>query len=102
MAVDFCETPLQNNPMKIEYASIPTDDQSLAPQRKALTAARCAEVFEDCGESGLAAPRLGLEASLTRTAGGSRTLAGMAGSVGAEHSTLWRSIRRLEAGAHGR
>jgi DNA invertase Pin-like site-specific DNA recombinase len=38
--------------MKIGYARISTDEQSLALQRDALIAAGCAEVFEDCGVSG--------------------------------------------------
>jgi DNA invertase Pin-like site-specific DNA recombinase len=35
--------------MKIGYARISTDEQSLDLQRDALTKAGCAEVFEDCG-----------------------------------------------------
>lgn len=52
--------------MKIGYARISTDEQSLALQRDALTAAGCVEVFEGCGVSGIAARRPGLEASLAR------------------------------------
>jgi DNA invertase Pin-like site-specific DNA recombinase len=33
---------------------------------------------------------------------GLQTPAGMAGLLGVDHSTLWRSMRRLEANANGR
>ncbi len=191
--------------MKIGYARISTDEQSLALQRDVLTAAGCSEVFEDRGLSGIAARRPGLDAALGRIAsydmlvvwkldrlgrslphlietvqqfgnrgagftslsenidtttaggklvfhimgslaeferslivervnagiasakrrgkhvgrprkltpeqithareaieGGLQTPAGMAGLLGVNHSTLWRSMRRLEASANGR
>jgi DNA invertase Pin-like site-specific DNA recombinase len=191
--------------MKIGYARVSFDEQSLAPQRDALTAAGCVEVFEDRGVSGSATNRPGLDAALasigigdvlvvlkldrlgrslphlidtvrqlgarraefaslsegidTTTAGGTlifqmmgalaeferaliaerinagiasahkrgkhvgrprkltheqivyareiidgglQTPAGMAGLLGVDHSTLWRSMRRLEANANGR
>lgn len=56
--------------MKIGYARVSTDDQSLALQRDALTAAGCAEVFEDQGISGVAARRPGLEAAMARVDAG--------------------------------
>lgn len=104
--------------MKIGYARISTDEQSLALQRDALTAAGCTEVFEDCGVSGIAKRRSNLELALARVAAGDvlviwrldrlgRSLphliaAGMAGLPGVDHSTLWRSIRPQEASADGR
>jgi DNA invertase Pin-like site-specific DNA recombinase len=191
--------------MKIGYARISTDEQSLALQRDALTAAGCVEVFEDRGVSGVAKKRPGLDAALARVGnsdvfvvwkldrlgrslphlietvrqlggrgagftslsesidtttaggmlifhmmgalaeferdlivqrvnagiaaakkrgkhmgrprkltpeqiaharevieGGLQTQAGMAGLLGVDHSTLWRSMRRLEAHADGR
>jgi DNA invertase Pin-like site-specific DNA recombinase len=39
--------------MKIGYARISTDEQSLDLQREALTKAGCLKVFEDCGVSGI-------------------------------------------------
>lgn len=190
--------------MKIGYAHISTDEQSLAPQRDALTAAGCAEVFEYRGVSGTGRKRPALDAALahigsrdilvvwkldrlgrllphligtvrrlgargigftslsgsinTTTAGGTlifqmmgalaeferaliverlnagiaaskkcrkhigrpykltpdqtahvrevidgglQTPSGMAGLLGVDHSTLWRSMRRLEASANG-
>jgi DNA invertase Pin-like site-specific DNA recombinase len=56
--------------MKIGYARISTDEQSLALQRDALMAADCAEVFEDRGVSGIATRRPGLEVPLARIASG--------------------------------
>jgi DNA invertase Pin-like site-specific DNA recombinase len=202
LAVDFCKTLLQNPRMKIGYARISTDEQSLALQRDALAAAGCSEVFEDSGVSGIAVRCSGLEAALARIGSGDvlivwklgrslphlietvrqlgargagfaslsesidttiaggklvfhimgalaefehslivervnagiaaakkrgkhvgrprklspeqiahareaieeglQTLAGMAGLLGVDHSTLWRSMRRLEANSDGR
>lgn len=56
--------------MKIGYARISTDEQSLALQHDALTAAGCSEVFEDRGLSGIAVRRPGLAAALARIASG--------------------------------
>jgi DNA invertase Pin-like site-specific DNA recombinase len=56
--------------MKVGYARISTDEQSLAPQREALTAAGCAEVFKDRDVSGMARNRLGLDAALARIGDG--------------------------------
>jgi DNA invertase Pin-like site-specific DNA recombinase len=52
--------------MKIGYARISSTEQSLALQRDALTAAGCADVFEDKGVSGVAVRRPGLDAALAR------------------------------------
>lgn len=56
--------------MKIGYARISTDDQSLDLQRDALGRAGCAAVFEDCGASGASTKRAGLDAALERVAPG--------------------------------
>ncbi len=52
--------------MKIGYAHISTEEQSLDLQRDALMKAGCAEVYEDRGVSGVAKQRVGLEAALKR------------------------------------
>ena len=57
-------------PMKIGYARISTDDQSLDLQRDALSRAGCEKVFEDRGVSGAVAKRPGLEAALARVQAG--------------------------------
>jgi DNA invertase Pin-like site-specific DNA recombinase len=56
--------------MKIGYARISTDEQSLDLQRDALTKSGCTEVFEDCGVSGIAVRRPGLDAALSRVGEG--------------------------------
>ena len=52
--------------MKIGYARVSTDDQSLALQLQALKAAGCKKVFEDKGVSGAARNRSGLSDALTK------------------------------------
>ena len=52
--------------MKIGYARVSTDEQSLDLQRDALTHAGCVDVFEDRGISGAAVNRAGLDAALAR------------------------------------
>lgn len=52
--------------MKIGYARVSTDEQSLDLQRDALTCAGCVDVFEDRGISGSAVQRPGLNAALAR------------------------------------
>jgi|SRR5271166_3758482 len=56
--------------MKIGYARISTNEQSLDLQRDALTKAGCGEVFEDRGVSGTAVQRPGLAGALARLASG--------------------------------
>jgi DNA invertase Pin-like site-specific DNA recombinase len=56
--------------MKIGYARISTDDQSLDLQRDALTRAGCDHVFEDTGVSGAATKRTGLDAALAQVKAG--------------------------------
>lgn len=50
--------------MKIGYARVSTDDQSLALQRDALTAAGCETICEDAGVSGFIERRAGLDQAL--------------------------------------
>lgn len=50
--------------MKIGYARVSTDEQSLDLQRDALAQAGCAQVFEDRGVSGGSLHRPGLDAAL--------------------------------------
>jgi DNA invertase Pin-like site-specific DNA recombinase len=66
LTIDFCKTLLHNTAMKIGYARISTDEQSLDLQRDALRKAGCVEVFEDKGVSGVAKERDGLAAALKR------------------------------------
>jgi DNA invertase Pin-like site-specific DNA recombinase len=70
LTLDICKTLLQNPTMKIGYARISTTEQSLALQRDALTAAGCAQVFEDKGVSGVAVRHPGLDAALAYVATG--------------------------------
>jgi len=56
--------------MLIGYARVSTDDQNLALQRDALSAAGCERVFEDQGISGTTRVRLGLDSALTALASG--------------------------------
>ena len=56
--------------MLIGYARVSTDDQTLDPQRDALLAAGCAQVFEDEGISGAARHRPGLDRALLALASG--------------------------------
>lgn len=67
--MDFCKSSLQNVEMRIGYARISTDDQSLALQRDALITAGCAVVHED-QVSGMATKRPGLTAALAATSKG--------------------------------
>jgi len=50
--------------MKIGYARVSSDDQSLALQRDALAGAGCETVFEDQGVSGSVERRAGLDKAL--------------------------------------
>ncbi len=56
--------------MQIGYARVSTEEQNLEPQRQALAAAGCAEIFEDLGVSGAAGDRPGLDAALARLGAG--------------------------------
>ncbi|WP_174513212.1 recombinase family protein [Methylocella tundrae] len=83
--------------MKIGYARISTDEQSLDLQRDALTKAGCAEVFEDRGVSGVAAQRPGLEAALARMASGDVLVVWKLDRLGRSLPHLIETVRQLGA-----
>ena len=56
--------------MLIGYARVSTDDQNLALQRDALTAAGCERIFEDQGISGATRDRPGLDSVLAELTAG--------------------------------
>lgn len=56
--------------MKIGYARVSKEDQSLDLQRDALAQAGCEAVFEDFGATGAATKRPGLDAALARVEAG--------------------------------
>jgi DNA invertase Pin-like site-specific DNA recombinase len=56
--------------MKIGYARVSTEEQSMALQLDALKAGGCKVVFEDQGISGASGRRPGLAAALERCASG--------------------------------
>lgn len=86
--------------MKIGYARVSTDDQSLSLQRDALAAAGCAEVFEDQGISGVAACRPGLEAALARIGAGNALVVWKLDRLGRSLPHLIEVVRQLgERGA---
>ena len=101
LSVDFCKTPLQNRAMKIGYARISTDEQSLALQRDALTAAGCGEVFEDRGVSGVATRRPGLESALARIGGGDVLVVWKLDRLGRSLPHLIETVRQLGASGAG-
>lgn len=73
--------------MKIGYARVSTDEQTLALQHDALTAAGCLTIHEDKGVSGTAMKRPGLVAALAAAKAG-------------DTLTVWR-IDRLGRNAAG-
>ncbi len=81
--------------MKIGYARISTDDQSLDLQRDALKAAGCHEVFEDRGISGTVAKRPGLEAALARLAPGDVLTVWKLDRLGRSLPHLIETVRQL-------
>lgn len=83
--------------MKIGYARISTEEQSLALQRDALTAAECAEVFEDRGVSGVAKKRPGLEAALARVDDGDILVVWKLDRLGRSLPHLIETVRQLGA-----
>ena len=83
--------------MKIGYARILTDEQSLAFQRDALTAAGCSEVFEDSGLSRVATRRPGLEAALARLENGDVLVVWRLGLLGRSLPHLIETVQQLGA-----
>ncbi len=93
--LDFCKTLLQIPPTKIGYARISTDEQSLTLQRDALTAAGCAEAFEDRGVSGVATNRPGLDAALARIGTGDVLVVWKLDRLGRSLPHLIETVRQL-------
>jgi DNA invertase Pin-like site-specific DNA recombinase len=87
--------------MKIGYARISTDEQSLALQRDALAAAGCAEVFEDRGLSGVATNRPSLDAALARIGPGDVLVVWKLDRIGRSLPHLIETVRRLGARGAG-
>lgn len=87
--------------MKIGYARISTDDQSLDMQRDALTRAGCETVFEDCGVSGTATKRTGLDAALARLGQGDVLVVWKLDRLGRSLPHLIEIIRQLGAQGAG-
>ncbi len=86
--------------MQIGYARVSTEEQNLAPQRQALAAAGCAEIFEDLGVSGAADDRPGLKAALARTGAGDSLVVWKLDRLGRSLGHLIGMIDRLgRAGA---
>ena len=81
--------------MKIGYARISTDEQSLDLQRDALHHAGCAEVFEDCGVSGSATQRPGLTAALARITHGDVLVVWKLDRLGRSLPHLIETVRQL-------
>jgi DNA invertase Pin-like site-specific DNA recombinase len=86
---------LQNHRVRVGYARISTDEQSLALQRDALTAAGCAEVFEDRGVPGVAKNRPGLDAALTHIGAGDVLVVWKLDRLGRSLPHLIETVRRL-------
>lgn len=86
--------------MKIGYARISTDEQSLDLQRDALARAGCEAVFEDRGASGASTKRSGLDAALKRVAAGDVLVVWKLDRLGRSLPHLIEIIQRLgERGA---
>ena len=88
-------------PMKIGYAQISTEEQSLDLQRDALKKGGCAEVFEDCGVSGIAMRRPGLEAALAHRIGPGDVLVWKLDRLGRSLPNLIETVRQLGARGAG-
>ncbi|WP_292530161.1 recombinase family protein [Methylocystis sp.] len=87
--------------MKIGYARISTDEQSLDLQRDALRKAGCMEVFEDRGVSGVATQRPGLEAALKRIGVNDALVVWKLDRLGRSLPHLIETIRELGARGAG-
>ena len=87
--------------MKIGYARISTDEQSLALQRDALTAAECVQVFEDRGKLGVATKQPGLDAALANIGSGDVLVVWKLDRLGRSLPHLIETVRHLGARGAG-
>jgi DNA invertase Pin-like site-specific DNA recombinase len=101
VTIDFCKTVLHNSAMKIGYARISTDERSLDLQRDELTAAGCAEVFEDRSISGAVTNRPGLDAALARIVSGDVLVVWKLDRLGRSLPHLIETVRQLGARGAG-
>lgn len=81
--------------MKIGYARISTEEQSLDLQRDALERAGCELVFEDCGISGTATKRPGLDAALARLGPGDVLVVWRLDRLGRSQRHLIETVHQL-------
>jgi len=81
--------------MKIGYARTSTEEQSLDLQRDALKKAGCAEVFEDCGVSGVAVQRAGLDAALSKITRGDTLVIWKLDRLGRSLAHLIETVKQL-------
>src|SRR4051812_37352098 len=81
--------------MKIGYARVSTDEQSLDLQRDALVQAGCGQVFEDRGISGSAVKRLGLDQALASVGPGDTLIVWRLDRLGRSLPHLIETVRRL-------
>lgn len=86
---------MRNARIKIGYARVSTDEQSLALQRDALAAARCDQVFTDQGLSGVAARRPGLDQALTAIGAGDVLVVWRLDRLGRSLPHLIETVRQL-------
>jgi DNA invertase Pin-like site-specific DNA recombinase len=87
--------------MKIGYARISTEEQSLDLQRDALARAGCGEMFEDRGVSGVATHRPGLDAALKKIAHGDVLVVWKLDRLGRSLPHLIETVRQLGARGAG-
>ncbi|HXT07619.1 MAG TPA: recombinase family protein [Roseiarcus sp.] len=100
LSIDFCKTLLHNDRMKIGYARISTEEQSLDLQRDALKRAGCGEIFEDCGVSGATVRRVGLDIALSKVGQGDSLIVWKLDRLGRSLPHLIETVKELgERGA---
>jgi len=82
--------------MRIGYARVSSDEQSLALQRDALTAAGCRVIHEDEGVSGAAERRPGLDKALAALSKGDALVVWRLDRLGRSLSHLIRTVADLQ------